>query len=287
MLQSSDVFDTLKKLIVKMVGDRKAEQAEEVKLKDSCTSNITQNEKEITVEYATKEDLDGKKEDLEEALAAATNHLEEALAEKAAQELAVQTAAVQRGKENFAFQKERMEQRQTQEVLAKALEKLQAFYSKKDEVELAQVGAKVVKQAPPPKFKPYKKAGGAGGVVGILQNCIAESVALEKELTAAEQEAEAAYGELTATANKVLKALAETIAVNEGAKAKADGEMVETKEQLMTSMQNIMSLGEVQTGLHRNCDFVLHNFDARQAARTQEIEGMDQALAMLNGASME
>jgi len=292
MLQSGDVFLTLKNLITKMVGDRKAEQAEEVKIKDSCTANLTANEVKVTAEYEVKDDLDGKKEDLENLIATVTKHLDEAKAEKAAQELALQTAAVNRGKENLAFQKERLDQRSTQEILAKALERLQKFYSRgkdKDAEELAQVDMRTrrdsaAKQAPPPTFKPYKKAGGAGGVVGILQNVIAESVAVEKELMAAEQEAQTAYGEFSSTSNKVLKALGESISTGEGEKAKADGEFVETKETLMTSMKNIVNLGEVQTGLHRNCDYILHNFDARQGARVAEIEGMDQALAMLNGA---
>jgi len=35
--------------------------------------------------------------------------------------------------------------------------------------------------------------------------------------------------------------------------------------------------------LHNSCDFVVANFDARQAARTAEIEALRQAKAILSG----
>ena len=48
-------------------------------------------------------------------------------------------------------------------------------------------------QAPPPGFAPMKKSEGAGGVMGMIENIIAESEQAEAEATAGEKDAQAAY----------------------------------------------------------------------------------------------
>merc|ERR1719463_373813 len=112
------------------------------------------------------------------------------------------------------------DQRETQKLLTQALNVLQAVYAKGKQ---EQPGP-----PPPPGFGEYKKAGGAGGVMGMLQQIISEA----KETALNEQQ--------------------------QNKNAEAD--------------------------LHKSCDFVLKNFDIRQAARDQEVEALRQAKAILSGA---
>merc|ERR1719316_2285500 len=45
-----------------------------------------------------------------------------------------------------------------------------------------------------------------------------------------------------------------------------------------------MALKEYVANLHKECDFLLQNFDARKTARTNEIEAIKKAKAVLAGA---
>merc|ERR1719389_1262434 len=109
-------------------------------------------------------------------------------------------ASENRAKENKDFQETVLDQRATQELLTKALEKLQAFYSKQTLAEIhssresSARHAKKIDQAPPPGFGgSYKKNAGATGVMMMLQGIIKESKTVEQMAQAAEQEAQAAY----------------------------------------------------------------------------------------------
>merc|ERR1719327_1140071 len=105
-------------------------------------------------------------------------------------------ASEDREKENKDFQVTVLDQRATQALLKKALEKLRAFYAKK--VMLPQVHAQKVAQAqaqaPPPGFGgAYKKSQGATGVMMMIEGIIKESKTVEAEASAAEQESQTAY----------------------------------------------------------------------------------------------
>merc|ERR1712127_994353 len=70
-------------------------------------------------------------------------------------------------------------------------------------------------------------------------------------------------------------------------KAKAEGELVETKESKEAVMLELEQLSNYNAELHQSCDFVLKNFDLRQTARDEEIEALKQAKAILSGAKFE
>ena len=87
-------------------------------------------------------------------------------------------AGEDREKENADFQATIADQRETQKLLTQALNVLKAVYAKKS---FAQTGAKQEPAGPPPPpgFGEYKKAGGAGGVMGMLQQIISDAKQLE------------------------------------------------------------------------------------------------------------
>ena len=105
-------------------------------------------------------------------------------------------ASENRELENKDFQTTVTEQRATQQILKKALRKRQAFYDAKAAAMLQMQATTVIRragQAPPPGFAPMKKSEGAGGVMGMIENIIAESEQAEAEATAGEKDAQAAY----------------------------------------------------------------------------------------------
>jgi len=76
----------------------------------------------------------------------------------------------------------------------------------------------------------------------------------------------------------------DSITDKENAKADMDMKVEQSKEQKTsqeTSLQN--TVGYIAT-LHTNCDFLIANYDLRKAARSNELESLTNAKAVLSGA---
>merc|ERR1719424_232389 len=177
-----DSFTVIKKAMDKMVVDLKKEQEEEVKFKTYCGKELDLNEKQT---YETTEN----KEDNEASIAKLTKLMKNLGAEIASAngqiadtETAILKASQVREGENGEFQTTVADQRATQEILTKALAKLQAFYK------TAKGGAALLQeeamQTPPVKFGSMKKNAGASPVIGMISQIIEDSKALESEAVA-------------------------------------------------------------------------------------------------------
>ena len=101
-------------------------------------------------------------------------------------------AGEDREKENADFQTTVADQRATQALLTKALDVLKGVYAKK---ELFQLKARQEPAGPPPPpgFKKYEKSGGAGGVMGMIEQIIRDAKTLEAEAIQAETDSQKAY----------------------------------------------------------------------------------------------
>merc|ERR1719229_515365 len=171
------------------MADLKAEQAEEVQFKAYCLKEIRANEKMNYTKTEEKEDLEAKIESLEEAIKAYEKEIEEAKAKIAENEKAMKSASQTRESENKEFQTIVADQRASQAILKKALGALKSFYDKKALLQQKQGSV----QTPPVKFTPYSKSQGAVSVMGLIEQIISDSVALEKETIAGEANAQADY----------------------------------------------------------------------------------------------
>jgi len=69
-------------------------------------------------------------------------------------------------------------------------------------------------------------------------------------------------------------------------KATAEGDKTAAEEAKETAMNEQQQNMNENADLHKSCDFVLKNFDIRQAARDQEVEALRQAKAILSGAKL-
>merc|ERR1719387_2241600 len=151
---------------------------------------------------------------------------------------------------------------------------------------MLQSGQNPLVGAPPPAtFQPYKKKGGAGGVLGMIEQIIDESAQVEKEARAAEQEEQAGYEQFNADSAKAIAALQQEIADKQEQMANADGDLVRAQEDLAAAVGDLEDLATKGKDLHADCDYVRENFETRQSARTQEIEALTQAKQMMSGMS--
>jgi len=276
-----DPMAAVKESVDKMVEDLKQQRSDESKERDQCNEDLHLNEKTTAEKENEKENLNTNIADLESAISNLNDDIASLKAEVADAQVEMKRASENREKENAEFQQTVADQRATQTILKKALTRLQQFYAKKASF----IQAKSRRQAPPGEFGERKGASaGAGGVVAMLENIINDSKRMENEALGAEQDAQTAYESFITDSNKAIGKAQTEVANKQEEVSKTDAEKITSQGDLKATMDELQSLSELNAGLHGNCDFLLKNFEIRQASLDQEIEALRQSKSILSGA---
>jgi len=150
--------------------------------------------------------------------------------------------------------------------------------------EEAAVAADAMASLYPEGFSSYKKQDGRG-VMGLIESIIAEARTMELEALKAEQDSQNAYEEYMKDANNSIKSLQKAIADKTARKASSSARNTEAKSDRTKALDNAEGLNKYKQTLHKSCDYVMNNFDARQEARAGEIQALGEAKAILSGAA--
>jgi len=280
-----DAFTKVKQAIDDMVAELTKQQEDEVKLKDFCTDAFNENEKQTNENTRIKTDLETLIEDLTMKIDELAEQIATLKAEIGEMQTMMKRAGEDRDKENKEFQTTVAEQRATQTLLTKALDVLKGFFGFTQKAALMQLkkNSEPAGPPPPPGFKAYKKNSAAGGVMGMIQQIIDDAKAMEKEALAGEADALEAYKTLVADTNASIEDKSKQIVEKSELKARHETERTEAEEQKAETIATLDSLADENAALHKDCDYVLKNFDVRQTARAEEIEALKQAKAILSG----
>jgi len=139
---------------------------------------------------------------------------------------------------------------------------------------------------PPETFGAYqKKDGKSNGVMALMDNMVND---LKSEHTESEHEEEVAqkdYEDLMAASQKSRSQNAKSITEKESAKSEWAEKIENSKTEHASTTDALAKLAEYIAGLHSSCDFLVENYGARKEARTNEIEGLKNAKAVLSGAN--
>mmetsp|Transcript_106910 Transcript_106910/g.168961 ORF Transcript_106910/g.168961 Transcript_106910/m.168961 type:complete len:734 (+) Transcript_106910:52-2253(+) len=284
MLASSvelDAFTKVKAMIDKMIKTLKTQQADEVKKNDWCISELQENEMATMKTKDLKADLEAKIAQLESTIKTLSEEIEKAHLDISDLNVALQRASANRKQENLEFQRVVADQMVTAEVLNKALDKLATFY---DEAAFAQT--KKHTQTPPVPQMEYKKSSGASGVMSLIEKLIYDTKDITAESKKSESEAQAAYEALIADTNASIDNLTKEITSKTKAKAQAKKDLTLTQQDHADAVTELENLGKTNADLHAECDYVMNNFMTRQQARAEEIEALQQAKQILDGASL-
>merc|ERR1719311_989151 len=265
-------FDEVIANIDTMKAALKEEQAEEVKQKDYCVSEFNENAKNTAEKMSLKEDLETKIADLGTEIEGLTEAIKVLQEEVAETEKEMMKASQLREAENHDFQVEIADQRATQAILKKALDRLKSFYG------FVQEGQE------PPAQGTYKKSAGSSGVMAMIETLVDESKALETEAMKAEADSQAAYETFMKDSTAANEAASKEVTNKTSAKAKADADSIQASNDLKLTVTDILTLAEYNAAMHKKCDFLIKNFDLRQQSRTQEMEALAQAKAIFQGA---
>eukprot|EP00933_Yihiella_yeosuensis_P069340 TRINITY_DN757_c0_g1_i1.p1 TRINITY_DN757_c0_g1~~TRINITY_DN757_c0_g1_i1.p1 ORF type:complete len:664 (-),score=222.28 TRINITY_DN757_c0_g1_i1:160-2151(-) len=280
-LAKLDGFYRVKKSIDEMLIALKNEHEDEVKQKDYCVQEFQENKVATEKKTRMQKKQTNKVENLKVSIKKSSEEVASLSADTAEMQKQLKLASQNREAENAEFQQVVQDQRSTQTLLQKALTVLGDFYTKQKS--FVQVGHEANPEEPA-GFKDYKKSAGSMGAMSLLQQLIADAKAGEVEAVAGERTAQENYESFAKETSTSVATKTEQLDDATEVKAKAEKELVETKESLSGTTDEIMELATVNSDLHVTCDFVMKNFDVRQKARQQEMDALKQAKSYLNGA---
>jgi len=285
MLATRTRLDNFKKVsedIEGMIADLKKEKEEDVKMKDFCIEALHKNEVAIEMKKRDIEQLDAKISQLAAEIEELAKAIETLTAEVAEMQVQLKRAGEDRELENNDFQAVVADQRSTQQLLEAALSKLKGFYDKAFVQSSGRAG-QPAGPPPPPGFKKYEKSSGAGGVMGMLEQIIGEAKTMEADAIKAETDAQKAYESFVKDTNASIEEKTRDITNKSEEKAAKEVDKTNAEEDKVAALNEQQQNENEKADLHKSCDFTLENFDARQTALEQEMEGLREAEAVLHG----
>jgi hypothetical protein len=280
-----DAFGKVTESIDGMVKDLKKEKADDIKMKDFCVEEINNNERAQELKQRDIEGLDAKIADLTALIDQLTKDIAALQASIADMQTQLKRAGEDREAENADFQTTVSDQRATQKLLTNALNVLKAVYDTKAFVQ-ANAKQEPAGPPPPPGFKKYEQSSGAGGVMGMIEQVIADAKTLEAEAIQAETDAQKAYEAFVKDTNKSIEEANRSMTNKTEEKATAEADKTAAEQDKNSASNEQQQNQNENADLHKSCDFTLNNFEVKQAALEQEMEALGQAKAVLAGSGM-
>merc|ERR1719183_3081642 len=138
---------------------------------------------------------------------------------------------------------------------------------------------------PPATFDAYsKKSEESNGVLAMMDTMVAD---LDKEMQEAEVEekdAQQEYEEMMRDAAEKRVLDSKSITEKEGTKADEEANLEKNGQERLAKMKEAMATVSVIENLHKDCDWLLKNYDVRKEARVGETDALKKAKAVLSGA---
>jgi len=275
-----DAFTKVKAAMSKMLGALKKQQSDEYDKWEECKKEIDETEDEIKEAQENGNDLAEKHQDLKNTLAQLKTASDQLNAEVSDMEVELKKAGEARKAENALYQSSISDQRATVQILTMALDKLKNFYNSKPSF-------LQIKAAQAPATEEYSKNDGAGGVMQLMQKIITDAETEAQELEMGENDAQASYAVFVQDTTNSIETARKAIAEKAKHSAAAAGEKAETEGAQIANNEETKKLQSLLMGTHQSCDFLLKFFDVRQKARSEEMEAIGEATAILSGANFK
>jgi len=277
-----DAFTKVRAAISEMITQLDIEKKDEIKHKDWCVNELNKSKNNIESTSRDRDDAQARIDSLVQQIKALSEQID--VLDKEIKDLKkeVKRGGEDREKANAEFQVTLQDQRTTQKLLKKAKDVLARVYDKKTKG----TGFSQTEQKPPTSFKNYEKKDG-GGVMGMLNQIINDSKAVEAEAIHDEEKAQEAYESFIVESNRSIAAKTDAMVDAKNARAKNEIEQQDEENNHAGLMTEIEQLTNNNIDIHSSCDFVLKNFDIRQQARDEEMEALRQADAILAGSNFK
>jgi chromosome segregation ATPase len=274
------------KLIDDMVGNLKKEQTDDEAKKAFCGDEINQTEDK-------QREITNKLHGIEAHIEVDENDIDSTTAEiKAVKEgikdldKSVAEATQQRKAEHEAYIETAAQNNAALELLEFAKNRLNKVYNPQQykEESFIQITAHVQGRDEPPAAFGEQKKQNSGGVLGMLDK-LRNDLKLEmNEDKLEENDAQGDYEKLMADSAAKRSTDSKALTEKEAAVADATADLTDTKSHHKEVITEGQETDRYMSNLHATCDWLMQNFDTRKQARTEEIESLQKAKAVLAGA---
>jgi len=284
----------LKKSVEDVIASMKEGQADDDAKLQVCKSSLAETAKEISGLSEEDASMTSKLATLKDQVAVVQEEMKAGKVSITEIDGNMVEAATQRTKENKEFTQVSSELTMSLDLLMKARAVLERTFAKKEsfvQVRAASSFADSLStflqdapEAAPELAAPSSQGAAGAGVIGML-NTIAADIKAEQAATKKEEaDAQADFEEASSNMQAVLKATKKDVV---GKEAEAS-RIAETLQDLKTNMAEVSDEKDAaqskEHALHADCDFLVQNYEERKKARTDEIESVGRALAILSGA---
>jgi len=285
-------FGKIIKLIDDLVGTLKGEQQDDEHKKEYCEKQIDEaNDKKKELQNSIA-DLGTVIEEAKEGIATTTEEIAALKVTIAALDKAVAEATQQRKAESVEHKELMTSNTAAKELLLFAKNRLNKFYNPKlhkSAPALAQLDlTESVRGAPPPPPETAaaykKKSQESNGVIAMVDLLVAD---LDKEMTESETEeksAQADYEKAMSDSAEKRRQDTKSLTDKEAAKADMTSALEKAGGEKKAATKDLMGVDKYIQSLHSECDWLLKYFDFRKQARTDEIDSLEKAKAVLSGA---
>merc|ERR1719446_1075991 len=288
-------------MIDAMVSTLKQEQLDDNNKKDYCDEEVDLSDDKKKENERALSDAKTAIAKTQEAIATTTDEIAALEASIKALDKSVAEATEQRKEENEAYKELMASDGAAKDILGFAKNRLNKFYNPKlykppakkelakdDRIVASFSFVQVSKDAPPPPpaaVGAYKKSSEeSGGVIAMIDLLVKE---LDKEMTVAkteETDAQEDYETAMKDSQEKRATDSKTLTDKEGAKADLEAELEAYKADKASATKELAGVLQYIASLHAECDWLLQYFDVREEARTSEIDSLEKAKAVLNGA---
>jgi chromosome segregation ATPase len=278
-------FGKVKQMIQQMVEKLLDEQAEEAEHKTWCDGELTKTKKLLGAKKSKLEDISTKIEKAKATSAKLEGQIKALAAELADLDTQDQQATEMRQREHENFKATKKDLQGFQDAIATAIKVLKSYYSGKSFMQKGDASsmASLMQE----RSGAEQPAGGAAAsVLGLLEVAESDFSKALAESQAAEDAAQQEYDEMIQD-NKVSRAEKKQDQKSKQAeKGRLDNLISETKLDSQDATDELSAVMEYLDKLKGGCETTASSFEQRQARRKQEMESLQNALAILEGKAM-
>jgi len=290
-------LDGVIKMVDSMVVLLGKDQATDDKSKAWCEMALEKGAEWKAEASAKLSQVVAKIEELTDSVDASAEKIASLKADITALDKAVAEATEQRKEEHADFlQSQQLNEAATQ-LIKKAQQRLQKFYNPTlykapPKTEMTMEGKIIdagtfvqLRSYRSMSFGEYKKSEKSAGVIGLMDMMIKEIATDMKDAEYEEKSSATGYSELMADSEGTRTANSKLIVTTSVSKAQLEAKLQTAKETKMDTDKDLDLYTQFHGFVSMQCDFLLQNYGLRAEARTNEIESLKTAKAILAGAS--
>jgi len=281
-------FEKVIKMIDEMVGTLKQEQLDDEAKQEYCAVQFdSADDKKKSLEQKIS-GLEATLTDAKDGIAKTAQEIHALEDSIKATDKSVAEMTEQRQEESKDYEELMASNSAAKELLGFAKNRLNKFYNPKlhnpEVASFLQISAhKQEPPAAPAAFK--KKTEQSSGVIAMIDLLVKD---LDKEMTeaeTAEKDAQKDYEVFIADSSESRAEASKSLTDKMATKASLQSDLVSSKEEKTSSVSELMATESYISSLHAECDWLLKYFDMRKEARVGEIDSLNNAKAVLSGAS--